>query len=105
MTTTMSPEARLEQRGLTLRAPGPAVGTYVGVVRVGELVFVSGHGPLQDGEYIFKGKLGRELDVAQGKQAAELVASSLPKRRTREEERRTGLEPATSSLGSSRSTN
>jgi enamine deaminase RidA (YjgF/YER057c/UK114 family) len=77
MTTTMSPEARLEQRGLTLRAPGPAVGTYVGAVRVGELVFVSGHGPLQDGEYIFKGKLGRELDVAQGKQAAELVLLNL----------------------------
>jgi enamine deaminase RidA (YjgF/YER057c/UK114 family) len=77
MTTPTSPEALLEERGLTLPVPGPAVGTYVGLVRVGELVFVSGHGPMRDGEYIFKGKLGRDLDVDQGKQAAQLVLLNL----------------------------
>jgi enamine deaminase RidA (YjgF/YER057c/UK114 family) len=77
MTTTTSPEARLEERGLALPVPGPAVGTYVGLVRVGELLFVSGHGPMRDGEYIYKGKLGRELDVAQGQEAAQLVVLNM----------------------------
>jgi enamine deaminase RidA (YjgF/YER057c/UK114 family) len=73
MSTTISPESRLEQLGLNLQAPGPAVGTFVGAVQVGDLVFTSGHGPMRDGEYIFKGKLGRDMDVAEGKQSAELV--------------------------------
>jgi enamine deaminase RidA (YjgF/YER057c/UK114 family) len=73
MTTTISPEARLAQLGLTLQPPGPAVGTFVGLVQVGDLVFTSGHGPMRDGEYTFKGKLGRELDIPEGKKSAELV--------------------------------
>ncbi len=52
----------------------PAVGTYVGAVRTGNLVFVSGHGPFRDGKLEFVGKLGRDLDVETGRQAARLVA-------------------------------
>jgi enamine deaminase RidA (YjgF/YER057c/UK114 family) len=77
MSTSVSPEKQLENLGLTLPAPGPAVGTYVGAVRVGQLVFVSGHGPLQDGEYVYRGKLGRDLDVAEGRKAAALVVLNI----------------------------
>ena len=38
----------------------------MGAVTVGNIVFVSGHGPYRDGEFVFKGKLGREVDVATG---------------------------------------
>jgi len=60
-----------------LPAPPPAVANYVGAVTVGELVFVSGHGPYRDGEFVYIGKLGRDLDVATGKESARLVMLNL----------------------------
>jgi enamine deaminase RidA (YjgF/YER057c/UK114 family) len=73
----MTPEERLAELGHELPAPNPAVGSYVGAVTVGNIVFVSGHGPYRDGEYVFKGKLGREVDVATGQKAAELTILNL----------------------------
>ena len=73
MTQGASPEERLKERGLELPTPGPAVGNYLGLVRVGDIIFTSGHGPFRDGEYRFKGKLGQDFDVATGQKAAELV--------------------------------
>jgi enamine deaminase RidA (YjgF/YER057c/UK114 family) len=72
-----TPEARLAELGLKLPEPNPAVGNYIGAVTVGELVFVSGHGPFRDGEYVYLGKLGRELDVADGQASARLVMLNL----------------------------
>jgi len=65
-----TPEERLADLGYELPAPNPAVGTYVGAVTVGSIVFVSGHGPYRDGGYVYKGKLGREVDVPTGQEAA-----------------------------------
>ena len=73
----MTPEERLAELGHELPAPNPAVGSYVGAVTVGNLVFVSGHGPYRDGEYVFQGKLGRDVDVETGKKAAELTIINL----------------------------
>jgi enamine deaminase RidA (YjgF/YER057c/UK114 family) len=73
----MRPEARLAELGYELPAPNPAVGTYVGAVTVGSIVFVSGHGPYRDGEFVYKGKLGREVDVATGQEAARLTIVNL----------------------------
>ena len=50
-------EDKLSQMGLTLPEPGPPAGNYVGAVRVGNLLFVSGHGPRRQGQYI-TGKVG-----------------------------------------------
>ena len=68
-----SPEARLRELGIEIPEPAPSVANYIGAVRVGELLFVSGHGPYQNGEYVYLGKLGRELDVAAGQAAARIV--------------------------------
>jgi enamine deaminase RidA (YjgF/YER057c/UK114 family) len=68
-----SPEARLRELGIELTDPAPPVANYVGAVRVGDLLFVSGHGPYQNGEYVYLGKLGRELNVAAGEAAARIV--------------------------------
>jgi enamine deaminase RidA (YjgF/YER057c/UK114 family) len=73
----MTPESRLAELGYELPAPNPAVGSYVGAVTAGNIVFVSGHGPYRDGEFVYKGKLGREVDVATGQAAAALTTLNL----------------------------
>ena len=72
-----SPEDRLAELGIQLPAPNPAVANYVGAVTVGQIVFVSGHGPFENGDYSYKGKLGREVDVPTGQQAARLTIVNL----------------------------
>ena len=72
----MEVEKKLVEMGLSL-PPSPApVANYVPAVRSGNLLFVSGHGPafVKDGkiEYIH-GKLGRDLTVEQGYEAAKQV--------------------------------
>jgi enamine deaminase RidA (YjgF/YER057c/UK114 family) len=73
----MTPEERLAELGYELPDPNPAVGAYVGAVTVGNIVFVSGHGPYKDGEFVYKGKLGREVDVSTGRAAAALTIVNL----------------------------
>lgn len=73
----MTPEERLAELGHELPAPNPAVGSYVGAVTVGNVVFVSGHGPYKDGEFVYKGKLGRDVDVPTGQAAALLTILNL----------------------------
>ena len=71
--TRPSPETRLRELGIELPSPPPPVATYVGSVRVGELLFVSGHGPYDGSDYVYRGKLGRDLDVETGQRAARLT--------------------------------
>lgn len=66
-------ETRLQELGFELPLAPPAVGNYVGAVSTGQLVFVSGHGPVKDGELIYRGKLGQDMDVETARKAAELV--------------------------------
>lgn len=73
----MTPEERLAELGIQLPPVNPAVGSYVGAVTVGDIVFVSGHGPYLDGEFVYKGKLGREVDVPTGQAAARLTIINL----------------------------
>jgi len=72
-----TPEARLEAIGLSLPPPPEAVANYVGLVKVGKLAFVSGHGPIENGELVYRGKLGRDMDVETGKKAAQLTMLNL----------------------------
>jgi enamine deaminase RidA (YjgF/YER057c/UK114 family) len=44
---------------------------------VGNILFVSGHGPYEDGGYPYRGKLGSEVDVETGKKAARLTMVNL----------------------------
>jgi enamine deaminase RidA (YjgF/YER057c/UK114 family) len=74
----MGAEARLKELGITLPPPSTPVANYVGAVRVGTLLFVSGHGPLRrDGHPSVRGKVGRDLSVEQGYQVAREVGLSL----------------------------
>jgi enamine deaminase RidA (YjgF/YER057c/UK114 family) len=70
----MSAEKRLKELGISLPAAPKPVANYVPSVRVGNLLFVSGHGPYNDGKTILSGKLGKDLTVEGGYQTARNVA-------------------------------
>ena len=69
----MSYEAKLKELGLTLPDPPKPVANYVPVVRVGDLLFLSGVLPSRDGQLIMTGKLGQELTIEQGKAASRVA--------------------------------
>jgi enamine deaminase RidA (YjgF/YER057c/UK114 family) len=77
LTSDVQPEARLRELGIEIPEPAPAVANYVGAVRVGNVLFVSGHGPYENGEYVHSGKLGRDLDVEAGQRAARVTILNL----------------------------
>ena len=66
----MSYEKKLSDLGLTLPAPPKPLANYVPVVRTGELLFLSGVLPSRDGRLVMTGKLGENLTVEQGVEAA-----------------------------------
>jgi enamine deaminase RidA (YjgF/YER057c/UK114 family) len=70
----MSAEQKLKELGLTLPQPPKPVANYVPTAKTGNLLFVSGHGPYNDGKTRISGKVGRELTIEEGYQAARNVA-------------------------------
>ena len=68
----MTPEARLQELGLTLPTPPAAAGAYVPAVRSGKLLYLAGTLPMKDGKVVSLGKVGREIDLAQAAEAARL---------------------------------
>lgn len=70
-------EAVLDSLGITLPTPPEPVANYVRAVRSGKLVFLAGHGPQKpDGGYV-TGKVGQDLSIEEGYEAARLTAISL----------------------------
>lgn len=67
-------EANLKKIGLEVPAVPVPKYEYIPAKRVGDLVFVSGQGPSRNGEAIYVGKVGGDLTVAQGREAARLSA-------------------------------
>jgi len=70
----MGAKQNLKELGLTLPQPPKPVANYLTTVRIGNLLFVSGHGPYNDGSTKISGKLGRELTIEEGYQVARNVA-------------------------------
>lgn len=69
-------DARLTELGLTLpAAPSPAA-NYVGSVEAGPLLFIAGQGPAK-GDGFVAGKVGVDLTLDEGREAARLVALAL----------------------------
>lgn len=65
--------ADLQARGIVLPAPNRPIANYVTAVRTGDLLFLSGHGYCGSPSLIDTGKVGRDLTVEQGYQAARNV--------------------------------
>jgi enamine deaminase RidA (YjgF/YER057c/UK114 family) len=73
----MSAEAKLSYLGLSLPPAPPKGGVYKPVVIIGGVAYVSGHGPyLPDGGMI-RGRVGEDLDLAQGHAAARQTGLAL----------------------------
>lgn len=67
-------EQKLKEKGIVLTTPSNPVANYVNAVRVGNLLFLAGKGPTKaDGTQV-TGKLGKDLTVEQGYEAARIVA-------------------------------
>lgn len=69
-----SPEALLQSKGIILPVLPASIGNYTNVVKSGNLLYLSGKGPLQfDGKYV-AGKLGKDMNAEEGYAAARLCA-------------------------------
>jgi enamine deaminase RidA (YjgF/YER057c/UK114 family) len=75
----MGAEANLKTKNITLPTPPTPLANYVGAVRVGNLLFVSGHGPSRtaDGKMTARGKVGKDLSTEQGAAVARDVGLNL----------------------------
>ncbi len=70
-------EARLKELGIAVPEAAAPVANYVGWVKTGAQVYVSGQITLKDGKPQYIGKLGAEVDVDTGRAAAELCAINI----------------------------
>lgn len=68
---------RLTQLGLTLPAPPPPGGNYLPHRRVGSMLYLPGTISSRNGELIYHGKVGSDLTLEQGYEAAKLCALNL----------------------------
>lgn len=70
-------EKRLSELGVTLPVAAAPAANYLPFMRSGKLLFTAGQLPLRDGKLVASGLLGRDLDVATGKEAAKYCAINI----------------------------
>jgi enamine deaminase RidA (YjgF/YER057c/UK114 family) len=73
----MKAEEKLKDMGLELPGAPQPVANYLPLVRTGNLVFLSGHGPVRKDGSRITGKLGADLSLKEGYNAARQVALGL----------------------------
>ena len=66
-------EKKLRELGLRLPTVPSPLAEYVPAKRVGDLVYVSGQGPIRDGKLLYVGQVGGELSLEDGRQAARIA--------------------------------
>ena len=77
LASAQSPEQELEALGIELFTPPKPIANYVKAVRTGNLVFLAGHGPGKADGTNIKGRLGDDLTIEQGYEAARLAAIAM----------------------------
>lgn len=70
-------EKRLAEMGIVLPSISRPQGRYLPYVLTGDLVFIAGQGPREDGELVYKGIVGAELDLTDARAAARLCALNI----------------------------
>lgn len=68
---------RLARLGITLPAAAAPAANYVPYVIAGNMLYLSGQLPIENGAVAVTGLLGRDVDVARGQRAAELCAINI----------------------------
>jgi enamine deaminase RidA (YjgF/YER057c/UK114 family) len=69
-----APSSRLKELGIILPAPPTPLGDYVESSDAGNLLFLSGTLPVAKGKLAMKGRLGEQLSVKEGREAARIAA-------------------------------
>ena len=67
-------ETKLKEKGIVLTTPSSPVANYVNAVRVGNLLYLAGKGPQKADNTFVTGKVGRDLTIEQGYEAARITA-------------------------------
>ncbi len=75
--TAQQAEQKLKELGLQLPAASKPIANYVKYVRTGNLLFLAGHGPTKADGTNITGKVGKDLTIEQGYEAAKITALSL----------------------------
>lgn len=70
-------EDQLKQLGIVLPTPPKPAGSYIPVVITGNLAFVSGQIPMQDGKVLYTGKVPSEKSIEEAQAAAKICAINL----------------------------
>src|SRR6201747_1972868 len=73
----MTADQRFEQLGLTLPPPPTPLGVYKPFLIVGNFVYVSGHGTVKEDKSLIIGRVGKDLTMEEGKQAAQQVGLAI----------------------------
>ena len=77
MSDGIDAEKRIEEAGITLIMPNPPTANYLKAKRIGNMVYLAGHGPDRpDGSQVI-GKLGSALSLEEGVEAARFTGISL----------------------------
>ncbi|WP_313760020.1 RidA family protein, partial [Rhizobium sp.] len=69
--------ARLKEMGISLPQAAAPAANYVSYVISGNVLYISGQLPIEDGKIAVTGHLGRNVDVATGQRAAELCVINI----------------------------
>ena len=72
-----SPEKRVQELHLILPPVPKPVAKYKTAVQVGNVLYVSGHGPLKEDKSMITGRVGADLTTDQGKTAARQVGLAI----------------------------
>jgi len=70
-------ETKLKEQKIQLLKPTPPIGNYVKAVRVGNLIFLSGHGPTKPDGTMMTGKVGKDVKLEDGYVAARQTAIAI----------------------------
>src|SRR5687768_14834772 len=68
-----TPDQRFEKLGLTLPPAPKPLGVYKPFLKVGNLVYVPGHGTVKTDGTLIIGRIGKDLTAEEGKAAAQQV--------------------------------
>ena len=71
------PEVRIQELHLTLPSPPKPIAKYKPAVQAGNMLYVSGHGPLKVDGKMITGRVGADLTMEQGKEAARVVGLAI----------------------------
>jgi enamine deaminase RidA (YjgF/YER057c/UK114 family) len=70
-------DKKLKELGIELFPPTPPMANYVKAVRTGNLLYLAGHGPTRADNTNITGKVGKDLTLEQGVQAARQTGIAL----------------------------